>query len=128
MLIFVFRAIQHPNILCLLGTMRDESSLMIVTNYVEGMDLQTILFNEDVERVYKISVYVFHLTMYNFYFYKQMTFTTKKRFAIQITQALMFLHTARPPRIHLDVKPANILVNISILQCCHVLYCSIAPP
>ena len=48
---YVLRAIQHPNILCLLGTIRDKSSLMIVTNYVDGTDLQSIIFNEANERV-----------------------------------------------------------------------------
>ena len=46
-----FRAIQHPNILCLLGTIQDASSLMIVMNYVEGTDLQSIIFDEANERI-----------------------------------------------------------------------------
>ena len=31
--------------------------------------------------------------------------------AIQISQALSFLHSSEPSLMHLDVKPSNILVN-----------------
>ena len=47
----IFRHIQYPNMLCLLGTIQRESSLIIVTNFVQGMDLQTMIFDSNVERV-----------------------------------------------------------------------------
>ena len=36
---------------------------------------------------------------------------TKLYLAIQISQALSFLHSSEPSLMHLDVKPSNILVN-----------------
>ena len=41
----------------------------------------------------------------------QMKESTKMHIAVQISQALLFLHTATPTMIHLDVKPSNILVS-----------------
>ena len=41
----------------------------------------------------------------------QMSSTVKLGIAIQVAQALMFLHTSEPPTVHLDVKPSNILVG-----------------
>ena len=40
----------------------------------------------------------------------QLPFPIKIEISTQIAQALMFLHTASPPTVHLDVKPVNILV------------------
>lgn len=36
--------------------------------------------------------------------------------AIQIAQAVAFLHSTTPPTVHLDIKPANILVSILVLS------------
>ena len=43
-----------------------------------------------------------------------MTYGTKTYIAIQVAQAVMFLHTSSPPMLHLDIKPANILVHTNI--------------
>ena len=40
-----------------------------------------------------------------------MTFENKLKVSVQISQALLFLHTTEPPTVHFDVKPANILVG-----------------
>lgn len=47
----ISRCLQHPNILCLLGVINAESSVIIVTNYVEGNDLQTMIFDHNIDRV-----------------------------------------------------------------------------
>ena len=57
--------------------------------------------------------------------YIQLSITTKFHVAIQLCQAVTFLHTNSPPLAHLDIKPSNILVrfkqhNISVLS--RVLY------
>ena len=41
-----------------------------------------------------------------------MTFIKKKTIAVQIAQAVAFLHSTAPPTVHVDIKPANILVSI----------------
>ena len=43
--------------------------------------------------------------------YFQMSCSSKNKVAIQIAQAVLFLHSAKPPTVHLDIKPANILVS-----------------
>ena len=43
-----------------------------------------------------------------------MDMVSKLSVAIQVAQALLFLHTSKPPMAHLDVKPANVLVSISV--------------
>lgn len=44
----------------------------------------------------------------------QMNYASKLTIAIQVAQAVLFLHSAEPPTVHLDIKPANILVCIQV--------------
>ena len=48
--------------------------------------------------------------------YFQMSCSSKNKVAIQIAQAVLFLHSAKPPTVHLDIKPANILVSMRVLS------------
>jgi serine/threonine-protein kinase len=75
----------------LLGVVSDAASMTLITNLVIGRNLHTLLF--DAER--KV----------------QILFETKTQLAIQICQALVFMHSSEPPIIHLDLKPANVLVE-----------------
>lgn len=43
----------------------------------------------------------------------QLSHKQKLAIAVQLTQAVAFLHSTKPsPLIHLDIKPANILVRM----------------
>lgn len=47
----------------------------------------------------------------------QLTTTIKIRVAVQLIQAITFLHFNHPPLAHLDIKPSNVLVrNVNYLQ------------
>jgi len=48
--------------------------------------------------------------------YLQLDLMTKFRVAVQLSQAVTFLHTNAPPIAHLDIKPSNILVS-NIIRC-----------
>ena len=50
-----YRHVQHPNVLCLLGTIQSETSITVVTNFVDGMVLHTRIFDISVERVWIVS-------------------------------------------------------------------------
>ena len=45
------RRVQHPNILCLMGTIVQGGSLMVITNLVRGKDLHALLFSSDAKQV-----------------------------------------------------------------------------
>ena len=38
--------------------------------------------------------------------------STKLYIAIQVCQALNYLHTSKPQLMHLDVKPSNVMVSV----------------
>ena len=44
-----------------------------------------------------------------------MSLLTKVQIGFQVAQALRYMHTFNPPTIHLDVKPANVLVRLKFL-------------
>ena len=46
----------------------------------------------------------------------QLEVDKKIHIAIQICQALTFMHTNTPPMAHLDIKPSNILVRMDIIM------------
>ena len=45
------RSVQHPHILSLLGAVFEETRLIILTNIVNGKNLQQLIFDPSVERV-----------------------------------------------------------------------------
>ena len=44
----------------------------------------------------------------------QMDFHDKLYVAVQLAQALVYVHTATPPMVHGDVKPSNVLVSVRV--------------
>lgn len=42
----VYRKVQHPHILTVLGTVIYDTSIIVLSNFVRGPDLQSLLFGE----------------------------------------------------------------------------------
>ncbi len=109
-----YRSVHHPNMLSLLGVIIQETRLLIITNLVNGKNLHKLIFDSS-----RVSYYIhsmkfclqFSIVTLNCV---QMSLLTKVQIAFQVAQALRYMHTATPPTIHLDVKPANVLVRLNL--------------
>ena len=67
-----------------------------------------IIFNEK----QKVIVCLYTFWGYDAIFYLQLDLSSKLCVAVQLCQALTFMHTHAPPIAHLDIKPSNILVRL----------------
>ena len=87
----VMRTIRHPNIVLFLGGGRchDDGCPFLVVEYMPRGSLTTILADRDIK----------------------LEESLKMRFAVDAAKGMRFLHSQRPPRIHRDLKSANLLVS-----------------
>lgn len=87
----VHTMVRHPNITQIMAVSMEKNHIYIISEFVDGANLEELLFGEDVEVKESIS--------------------EKKIFiAKQVAQAVAYLHNLSPPIVHRDIKPANILV------------------
>ena len=66
-------------------------------------------------------MFVYHITyvvqwISQHYYYFAVTYEEKVCVSRQISQAIVFMHTATPPVVHLDIKPENVLVRLEQLN------------
>ena len=84
------QTIRHPNVVMFIGAgKRTDGCPFLVTEFVSRGSLRDVLDDESIE----------------------LTLSRKLQFAIGAAKGLNFLHTLSPPRIHRDVKSANLLVS-----------------
>jgi serine/threonine protein kinase len=84
---------QHPHIVHLFGACDDVDNLMIITEHMAGGDLARALRASPEVVGWGARV---------------------RALALQVARALNFLHTLEPPILHLDVKPANVLLSADL--------------
>ena len=89
------------------GCARILDEFVIVMNYIDGSNLDRVLFGKKKEKVaimYKII---------NFYLYTtlQLSDEDKKYIAGEVCKGVQYMHNHMPVIIHQDLKPQNILVN-----------------
>ena len=85
--------IRHPNIVQIIAVSILTNSLYIVSEYINGLNLDEVLFGEDAEST-------------------KLTSQGKDKMNVgrQISQAVAYLHNLKPSIVHRDIKPANVLV------------------
>jgi len=82
--------IRHPNIILLLGIIIEQpNTIGIVMEYMENQSLSLVLSNSKIALDEK----------------------QKIETALQVAQAMYYLHTCNPPIIHRDLKSSNCLVD-----------------
>ena len=85
--------IRHPNIVQLMAVAYDIRSIVLVSEFVNGFNMEDMIFEDTVKS--KVTV----------------TFQNKLYISMQCLQAISYLHGMENPIIHRDVKPANILID-----------------
>ena len=90
--------IRHPNIVQIMAVANTNQSVLIISEYIQGPNLEEVIFGEN----------------------KHILDGNKKNFAVQICRAVAYLHARNPQIIHQDIKPANILINLQgkIIKLC----------
>ncbi|GMI77704.1 BLUE LIGHT-DEPENDENT H+-ATPASE PHOSPHORYLATION [Hibiscus trionum] len=82
----LFQKIRHPNVVQFLGAVTQSSPMMIVTEYLPKGDLRAYLKGKGALQP-----------------------MTALRFALDIARGMNYLHENKPPIIHRDLEPSNIL-------------------
>ncbi|KAH1048474.1 hypothetical protein J1N35_039258 [Gossypium stocksii] len=82
----LFQKIRHPNVVQFLGAVTQSSPMMIVTEYLPKGDLRAFLKGKGALKP-----------------------MTALRFALDIARGMNYLHENKPPIIHRDLEPSNIL-------------------
>ena len=91
--VLIHSQIRHPNITQLMGYAFTKQALLIVSEFVNGDNLEAIIFEEDIRQRYMLD------------------FDTKIKIALQLIQAIAYLHQQDPIIFHRDVKPSNVLIE-----------------
>ena len=93
-------------------------------NYVEGRTLHNVIFSDETQVCYNyytfkclcITLLMLCNGFLNTTIILQVTYEEKVCVSRQISQAIVFMHTATPPVVHLDIKPENVLVRLEQLN------------
>jgi serine/threonine protein kinase len=83
--------LRHPNICLMMGACTMPGNLMIIMEYMSHGSVEHLLYGK------KGKTFI--------------SFETKMRMALDCCKGLNWLHCMKPPFLHLDLKPANLLID-----------------
>ncbi len=84
------RTVRHPNIVMFIGAgQHEEEQPFLVLEFMSGGALRSFLHNDNV----------------------QLTLSDQLEFILDTAEGMRYLHTLDPPRIHRDLKSANLLLS-----------------
>eukprot|EP01129_Flabellula_baltica_P013960 TRINITY_DN6590_c0_g1_i1.p1 TRINITY_DN6590_c0_g1~~TRINITY_DN6590_c0_g1_i1.p1 ORF type:complete len:499 (-),score=94.40 TRINITY_DN6590_c0_g1_i1:189-1685(-) len=86
----IMSKLSHPNVVLLMGASVRPENIFIITEYIEGTDLNKVLEEES------------EISMFRIY-----------NLALGIATGMNWLHNLDPPIVHRDLKPANVLIAIT---------------
>ncbi|XP_031565478.1 LOW QUALITY PROTEIN: uncharacterized protein LOC116300699 [Actinia tenebrosa] len=92
----VHSMLRHPNIVQIMAMSLLKNSVYIVSELVDGFNLEDILFCDKSSEAHS---------------HREMLLQGKVLVAKQICQAVTYLHQLKPAVVHRDIKPANVLVD-----------------
>ena len=87
----VHTMVRHPNITQIMAVSLEKNHIYIISEFVDGANLEDLLFGDDTQQKEAILSKTFYI-------------------AKQVTKAVAYLHNLNPSIVHRDIKPANILV------------------
>ena len=109
-MLYYNRQLRHPNIVTLMGACKEVNQFLIVTNYVDGCNLDQAIF----QRSLAVSLPYRNNLVYLKHFNCQMDSLHIGSIAKQIARALAYMHSRDPIVIHQDLKPASVMVRMRI--------------
>eukprot|EP01090_Pellita_catalonica_P022018 TRINITY_DN8408_c0_g1_i1.p1 TRINITY_DN8408_c0_g1~~TRINITY_DN8408_c0_g1_i1.p1 ORF type:complete len:803 (-),score=137.90 TRINITY_DN8408_c0_g1_i1:35-2395(-) len=92
----VMNNLRHPNILLLMGASFEHGNLMIITELMPGGSVDDLIHKPKPGR--------------------ELSFAQRMKIARDSALGMNWLHRLKPPFLHLDLKSANLLVNIPIVD------------
>lgn len=88
----ILHILRHPNLPVVKDYFVHQGRYYLVMDYIEGQDLETIMYSYGGKGVPEVEVI---------------------EWAIQILDALSYLHSQNPPIVYRDIKPSNIMIRTS---------------
>lgn len=89
--LIVHTRVRHPNIVQLMAYCTEVDNLHLVSDFVNGPNLEEVIFGSQYEEFLKA--------------------IDKKDVSLQVVSAVAYLHNMEPPIIHRDIKPENIILD-----------------
>lgn len=92
----ILSRLRHPNLIQIMAYCIENTKAMILMEFIEGSNLEDLIFPDEKPKI-------------------DLTEEFKLSVLLQISRGLAYLHGQKPPIIHQDIKPSNILVSHNLV-------------